>query len=65
MNEFKLGPNGELPKGFRFLSLEEVRSMGYRQWLAANGQDHPEPDDPPQEWVAWYLDAPFGSIDFT
>ena len=45
--------NEELPPGFHF--VDPPRS--FREFLADNGEDHPDPDEPPASWVAWYLDA--------
>jgi hypothetical protein len=51
--EIELGPNGELPPGYREYSPGE----GFRLFLAENGEDRPSPDCEPAGWVAWYLDA--------
>ncbi len=31
--------------------------MSFREFLAADGQDRPNVDAAPEDWVAWFLDA--------
>jgi hypothetical protein len=52
--EIELGPNGELPPGPHFVDWS---GLSFREFLAANGQDHPEPEDAPEVWAAWFPDA--------
>lgn len=53
--DIELGPNGELPAGFEEVAWPQ--HMSFREFLALNGKDRPDPDDAPEDWVAWFMDA--------
>lgn len=44
----------ELPPGFHF--VDRPRGQSFRELLVENG-DTLQPDDAPECWVAWFLDA--------
>lgn len=53
--DIELGPNGELPPGWEVVPPNLGQS--FREFMAENGKDRPDPDDPPAVWAAWFADA--------
>jgi len=47
---------GEIPPGYELLDVAGL-NLSFRQWLAIDGEDRPTGEEPPEIWVAWYLDA--------
>jgi hypothetical protein len=51
----EIGPNGELPPGVELVPFDPNQT--FREFMAENGKDFPDPDDSPATWAAWFADA--------
>jgi len=56
--DIELGPNGELPPGWEVVPPDPSKAhQTFREFMAENGKDFPDPNDPPAVWAAWFADA--------
>lgn len=45
------------PAGGRtFVMVKGFPGMSFREFLAMQSKEHPDPDAPPEDWAAWFMD---------